>query len=34
MKCDHKWEMVMEQYCGGMRFVIKCKKCESIKLEG
>ncbi len=31
-KCDHVWESVIEQYCGGRRFVTKCKKCGSIKL--
>jgi len=33
VECDHNYVTVMEQYCGGMRFVTKCMKCDTIKLE-
>lgn len=31
--CKHEWKHQYEQYFGGLRYVCKCTKCGSIKIE-
>ena len=31
--CEHEWKHQYEQYFGGLRYICKCTKCGSIKIE-